>query len=72
MTNNHNDAEVLVPNTQEVRVYLNDDNDVVIKRGLVDFEFFNSDQDRDVHILILKNFVPALIEKLKTLLVQVN
>lgn len=66
-------VEVLVPRTEEVKVFLNSGNDVVLVRELDEYERQTaSSNDRDVHIVIPKHYVPALIERLKQLLAEAN
>lgn len=64
---------VLVPRTQEVKVFLNAANDVVLVRELEEYErqSANSD-DREVSVVIPKHYIPALIERLKQLLADAN
>lgn len=65
--------EVLVPRTQEVKVFLNSKNDVVLVRELEEYERQSaSSSDTDVHILIPKHYIPSLIERLKQLLAEAN
>jgi len=62
------DDDVVVPAQNEVKVYLNQNGDIVVKRDFEDFELFSSDQDKEVAIIIPRLHVPKLIERLKLLL----
>lgn len=59
---------VIVPYVQEVRVYLNTNDDIVIARDFEEYERHSGDQDPDVFIVIPKMYVPRLIERLRELL----
>lgn len=63
------DEDTLVPQQQEVQVYLNRKNDIVFKRDIIEFEFASS-QEKDVFIVIPRLYVPALIDRLKALMEQ--
>ena len=68
-----NQDDVLVPRAQEVKVYLNTRNDVVLSRELDEYERQTaSSMDTEVHVVIPKQYVPALIERLKLLLAEAN
>lgn len=64
--------DIVVPQIDQVRVYLNTTGDVVISRKLFDWERHSSDQEDDVFIVIPKLYVPRFVERVKSLLAEGN